>query len=105
MGPEQVGTDLVKCPHAVLDDPWRTKSGAGTVRAYLQLAKRPRGAKAMKTTRAGEVAAALLAGLVLTGSGLRADEAEDRAVRAVEKLGGKVTRDEKVEAKPVIRVD
>ena len=35
---------------------------------------------------------------------LYADDAEDKAVAFVEKLGGKVTRDEKLPGKPVIRV-
>ena len=34
----------------------------------------------------------------------RADEAEDKAVALVEKLGGKVTRDEKLPGKPVAGV-
>ena len=34
----------------------------------------------------------------------RADDAEDKAVAFVEKLGGKVTRDEKVPGKPVVTV-
>ena len=38
-------------------------------------------------------------------SALRADDAEDKAVAFVEKLGGKVTRDEKAPGKPVITVD
>src|SRR5262245_54211681 len=50
---------------------------------------------------------ALIAVLVLAvcGMTLRADEAEDRAVKAVEKLGGKVTRDDKQPGKPVIALD
>ena len=35
---------------------------------------------------------------------LYADDAEDKAVAFVEKLGGKVTRDEKLPGKPVIGV-
>jgi hypothetical protein len=46
---------------------------------------------------------------VVSGVGLcspvRADEAEDKAVAFVEKLGGKVARDEKLPGKPVVRVD
>ena len=38
---------------------------------------------------------------LLAAPALRADEAEDRAVKAIEKLGGKVTRDDKREGKPV----
>src|SRR5262249_39814863 len=36
---------------------------------------------------------------------LNADDAEDRAVKAIEELGGKVTRDEKADGEPVISVD
>ncbi len=39
------------------------------------------------------------------GSSARADDAEDKAVAFVEKLGGKVTRDEKAPGKPVVGVD
>jgi len=46
------------------------------------------GAKAMRTTRTGALAAALLAALLLTASSLRADKAEDKAARAVERFGG-----------------
>jgi hypothetical protein len=42
-----------------------------------------------------------VSGLCLN-SPLRADDAEDKAVTFVEKLGGKVTRDEKASGKPVI---
>ena len=38
---------------------------------------------------------------VVSWQGLRADDAEDKAVQMVEKLGGKVTRDSKGEGKPV----
>ncbi|HEV3384358.1 MAG TPA: hypothetical protein VG097_06055 [Gemmata sp.] len=34
-----------------------------------------------------------------------ADEAEDRAIAAIEQLGGRVERDEKKPGKPVVRVD
>jgi hypothetical protein len=37
-------------------------------------------------------------------STVRADEAEDKAVAFVEKLGGRATRDEKAPGKPVITV-
>jgi hypothetical protein len=36
---------------------------------------------------------------------VRADDADDKAVEAVKKLGGKVMRDENAEGKPVILVD
>jgi hypothetical protein len=35
----------------------------------------------------------------------RADEAEDKAVEFVKKLGGRITRDDKAEGKPVIKVE
>jgi Leucine-rich repeat (LRR) protein len=50
-------------------------------------------------------AVAVLALLVLACKGLRADETEDKAVRAIAKLGGSVSRDEKTKAKPVIAVN
>ena len=43
--------------------------------------------------------------LLLTAAPLFADEAEDKAVEAVKKLGGSVTRDDKAEGKPVVVVD
>src|SRR6185369_4088031 len=43
--------------------------------------------------------------LFLVSGGLRADEAEDKAVKAIEKLGGTVKRDEKADGKPVVAVD
>ena len=43
--------------------------------------------------------------LLLTAAPLLADDAEDKAVEAVKKLRGKVTRDEKAEGKPVVAVD
>jgi hypothetical protein len=42
---------------------------------------------------------------VCLGSSARADDAEDKAVAFVEKLGGKVTRDEKLPGKPVTGVN
>jgi len=42
--------------------------------------------------------------LLLAAAPLLADEAEDQAVKAVEKLGGKVKRDDKDPAKPVVGV-
>src|SRR5205807_2374809 len=49
----------------------------------------------------------LLIGLVLLSvlAVPRGDEAEDRAVQAVEKLGGKIIRDDKAPGKHVIAVD
>jgi internalin A len=46
----------------------------------------------------------LLAGLLLAAPLLLADEAEDRAVEGVKKLGGTVERDDKSPAHPVVRV-
>ena len=43
--------------------------------------------------------------LLVVGLPLRADEAEDRAVKAVQKLGGRIVRDEKADGKPIITVD
>jgi hypothetical protein len=56
----------------------------------------------MKTTRWSLTGAALL--LALTTVPVRADEAEDKAVKAIEKLGGIITRDEKVKGKPIVSV-
>ena len=43
--------------------------------------------------------------LLLAAVPLYADDAEDQAVKAVEKLGGKVVRDDKDPARPVVEVD
>ena len=43
--------------------------------------------------------------LLLVPAVLRGDEAEDRAVRTVEDLGGGVKRDEKAPGKPVVSVN
>jgi hypothetical protein len=50
------------------------------------------------------VAFALAALVLSSGSPARADEAEDKAVAFVEKLGGKVFRDEKAAGRPVVMV-
>ncbi len=53
----------------------------------------------------------MLASFVLAGgvlaivSPVRADDAEDKAAALAEKLGGKVTRDDKSPGKPVVIVD
>jgi hypothetical protein len=49
----------------------------------------------------------LVAGLVLVVgcAALRADPAEDRGVQAVMKWGGRITREEAAEGKPVVGVD
>jgi hypothetical protein len=43
--------------------------------------------------------------VLVAGSVCRADDAEDKAVKFVEKLGGTVTRDEKSLGKPVVVVN
>src|SRR5688572_13762631 len=43
--------------------------------------------------------------ILCSGSPARADDAEDKAVAFVEKLGGTVTRDEKQPGKPVVSVN
>jgi hypothetical protein len=48
---------------------------------------------------------ALAGGLLLLAAPLLADEAEDKAVEAVEMLGGKVERNERAAGKPVVMVD
>ena len=40
-------------------------------------------------------------GFVLTSVSIRADDAEDKAVAAITKLGGTITRDDKAAGKPV----
>jgi internalin A len=46
----------------------------------------------------------LLLALLLGGAG-RADDAEDNAVKTIQKLGGRVTRDENAEGKPIVRAE
>ncbi|QJW98738.1 hypothetical protein [Frigoriglobus tundricola] len=48
---------------------------------------------------------ALAASVLCPCAALRADDAEDRAVALVTKLGGKVTREAKAPGKPVTAVD
>ncbi len=49
---------------------------------------------------------ALTSGVILWLSArVRADDAEDKAVAFVEKVGAKVTRDEKAPGKPVVTVN
>jgi hypothetical protein len=45
---------------------------------------------------------ATLALVAVGWSGVRADEAEEKAVKTIEKFGGRVIRDKKAEDKPVI---
>jgi internalin A len=56
----------------------------------------------MTKTRLALSAACLL---LAAAAPLFADDAEDKAVQAVEKLGGKVVRDDKDPTKPVVEVD
>jgi hypothetical protein len=56
----------------------------------------------MKTTLWSLTGAALL--LALMTASVRADEAEDNAVEAIEDLGGRITRDMKAQDKPIVRV-
>lgn len=46
----------------------------------------------------------VVSGFLMSSASLRADEAEDRAVKFVTKIGGKVTRDENQPGKPVVAV-
>src|SRR5262245_33440384 len=48
---------------------------------------------------------ALAVALALLASPLAAGETEDQAVKAIEKLGGKITFDEKAPGKPVVAVN
>jgi internalin A len=50
-------------------------------------------------------AALLLALAPITTISVRADEAEDRAVKAIQKLGGRITRDMKAKGKPIVGVN
>jgi hypothetical protein len=43
--------------------------------------------------------------ILSAGTSVRADDAEDKAVAFVEKLGGKIKRDDKVAGKPVVEVN
>jgi len=59
----------------------------------------------MKTTHWRAIrAVGVLALLVLTDRGLRADDAEDKVAQAIKNLGGVVKRDEMAVGKPVIEV-
>src|SRR5262245_51868949 len=58
----------------------------------------------LRRTRHGLASAAVAIALLACGS-LRAGEAEDRAVKAIEKIGGQVWRDAKKVGKPVTRVE
>src|SRR5262249_21300610 len=60
----------------------------------------------MKTAHWSLTGAALILALApwMTVS-IRADEAEDRAVKAIEKLGGRIIRDEKAKGKPIVGVN
>jgi hypothetical protein len=59
----------------------------------------------MKATHWSMTGAALVLALApWTAAYIRADEAEDKAVKAIEKMGGSFTRDEKAKDKPIVRV-
>jgi hypothetical protein len=59
----------------------------------------------MKTTHWSMTGAALLLALVAWPAVcIRADEAEDKAVKAIEKLGGRIYRDMKAKDKPIFSV-
>src|SRR5262249_11471266 len=59
----------------------------------------------MKTTHWSMTAAALLLALApWMAVCIRADEAEDKAVKAIKKLGGELTRDETAKDKPIVSV-
>ena len=57
----------------------------------------------MKTAHWSLSGTALL--LALTTVSVRADEAEDKAVKAIKKLGGSITCDETATDKPIVVVD
>ena len=57
----------------------------------------------MKTTRQRMAGMALVL-VLLIGSGVRADEAEEKGVKAIEALGGTVIRNEEADGKPVVAV-
>ena len=59
----------------------------------------------MKTTHRSLTAAALLLALSpWTTVSIRADEAEEKAVKAIQKLGGSIYRDMKAKDKPIVAV-
>src|SRR5262249_12689304 len=57
----------------------------------------------MKTAHWSMTGAALV--LALAAVSIRADEAEDKAVEAIRKVGGRITRDEKAKGEPIVGVD
>ena len=60
----------------------------------------------MKTTHRSLTGAALLLALApWTAVCIRADEAEDKAVKAIQELGGRITRDKTAKGKPIVGVD
>jgi hypothetical protein len=60
----------------------------------------------MKTTHRSLTGAALLLALApWTAVCIRADEAEDKAVKAIKKLGGRITRNMNARGKPIVSVD
>ncbi len=60
----------------------------------------------MKTTHGSLTGAALLLALVpWTAVCIRADEAEDKAVKAIQKLGGRIIRVRVAKDQPIVRVE
>jgi internalin A len=60
----------------------------------------------MKTTHGSLTGAVLLLALApWTAVCIRADEAEDKAVKAIQDLGGRITRDMNAKDKPIVSVD
>jgi hypothetical protein len=60
----------------------------------------------MKTSHASLTGAALFLALTpLTAVSVQDDQAEDKAVKAIQRLGGRITRDEKAKGKPIVRVE
>jgi len=60
----------------------------------------------MKTTHRSLTGTALLLALApWSALSVRADEAEDRAVKAIQEMGGSITRDEKAKDKPIVSVN
>src|SRR5262249_7009683 len=57
----------------------------------------------MKAT--GKAHGIVLLLLLLAGNVGRADDGEDRAVKVIQKLRGRMTRDEKADGKPIVQVD
>ena len=59
----------------------------------------------MKATRARAMELVVLLAVLWLAGGLRADQAEEKAVQRIREHGGRITRDDKADGKPVIGVD